>query len=80
MKFEIDFNDSNKYDDNFLIDVLGAELESTGSTKYPPFERLVIEIEDFKHLEQILKLVDEKFETISTALVSFDPSTIFIEL
>ena len=55
MKFEIDFNDSNKYDDNFLIDVLGAELESTGSTKYPPFERLVIEIEDFKHLEQILK-------------------------
>ena len=36
--------------------------------------------QDFEHLEQILKLVDEKFETISTALISFEPPTIYIEL
>lgn len=80
MKFQIDFNDPNKYDDNFLIDVLGAELVPTGSDKYPPFEILQIEIRDFEHLEEILKIVDKEFNCISTALISFDPPTLFIEL
>ena len=80
MKFEIDFNHSDYYNDPFLIDVLGGGLESTRSTKYPPFERVMIEVRDFEHLEQILKLVDEKFETISTALISFEPPTIYLEL
>ena len=80
MKFEIDFNHSDYYNDPFLIEALGGKLESTGSTKYPPFERVMIEVRDFEHLEQILKLVDEKFETISTALISFEPPTIYLEL
>lgn len=80
MNFEIDFNDSNKYDDNFLIDILGAELVPTGSDKYPPFEILKIEVRDFEHLEEILKQIDNHFKTISTALISFDPPTLYIDL
>ena len=78
--FQIDFNDPNKYDDNFLIDVLGAELVPTGSDKYAPFEILQIEIRDFEHLEEILKTVDKQFNCISTALISFDPPTLFLDL
>ena len=80
MTFEIDFNGSNKYDDNFLIDILGAGFMPTGSDKYPPFEILKIEVRDFKHLEEILKQIDNHFKTISTALISFDPPTLYIDL
>lgn len=80
MRFEIDFNDPNKYDDNFLIDILGAELIPTGSNKYPPFDVLKIEVTDFEHLSEILKQIDTHFETISTALISFDPPTLYIDL
>jgi hypothetical protein len=80
MKFEIDFNESAYYDDDFLIHSLGGKLEKTNSTKYPPFDKIMLEIRDFKHLEEILKLVDKKYNTVSTALVSFDSPTIFIEL
>lgn len=80
MKFEIDFESDEVDGDNFLIYHLGGKLENTGSLKYPPFERIMIEIRDFKHLEDILKLVDKEFNTISTALISFDNPTIYIEL
>jgi len=80
MYFQIDFNQSDFYDDNFLIDVLGAYWVETGSDKYPPFEVLKIEVEDFKHLEDILREVDKKYQTISSAIISFDSPTIFIEL
>jgi len=80
MEFQIDFNDPNKYDDNFLIDVLGAELIPTNSDKYPPFDVLKIEISDFEHLEEILRVVDKEFNCISTALISFDPPTIFLDI
>lgn len=80
MRFQIDFNAPNKYDDNFLIDVLGAEFVPTDSDKYPPFEILQIEIKDFEHLEEILKIVDKEFNCISTALISFDSPTIYIDL
>lgn len=80
MQFEIDFEKSDFYDDDFLINELGGKLEPTGSTKYPPFETVMIEVKDFEHLEEILKKVDEKYNTISSAIISFDNPTIFIDL
>lgn len=80
MKFEIDFNNADIQGDDFLINVLGAEWTSTGSSKYPPFEVLKLDVKDFNHLEEILKAVDAHFKSISTALVSFDPPTIHIDL
>lgn len=77
--FQIDFNQPNYYNDKFLIEALGAELVPTGSDKYPPFEILQIEIRDFEHLEEILKTVDKEFNCISTALISFDNPTIYID-
>ena len=80
MLFEIDFNTGNYVNDEFLINVLGAKLEPTHSQKYPPFEVLHIEVEDFKHLEEILKKVDEEFGGFSSAVISFDPPTIFLDV
>ena len=79
-KFEIDFNDDYYRNDEFLINELGGKLEPTGATKYPPFEKISIEIENFNQLEEIVKKVDKRFETISSAIISFDPPTIYIEL
>jgi hypothetical protein len=80
MVFEIDFNDPNVTNDDFLINTLGAKLEPTGATKYPPFERLVINIKDFSELKDILDKVDKEFNCISSAIISYDPATIYIEL
>ena len=80
MEFEIDFNDFNIDYTNYLINELGGKLGPTGATKYPPFEKISIEIENFNQLEEIVKKVDKRFETISSAIISFDPPTIYIEL
>ena len=80
MRFEIDFDKIGYYNDEFLIEKLGAYKVSTNSKKYPPFEVLHIEVEDFKHLEKILKIVDEEFGGFSSAIISFDPPTIFLEI
>ena len=37
-------------------------------------------MEDFKHLEELLKKVDEEFGGFSDAIISFDPPTIFLEI
>ena len=79
-KFEIDFNEDYYRNDEFLINELGGKLGPTGATKYPPFEKISIEIENFNQLEEIVKKVDKRFETISSAIISFDPPTIYIEL
>lgn len=78
--FQIDFNAPNYYNDKFLIEKLGAYLVPTNSDKYPPFEIIKIEIRDFEHLEEILKTVDKEFNCISTALISFDSPTLYIDL
>ena len=78
MKFQICFNDSNYYNDKLLIDKLGAYYIPTGSDKYPPFEVLEIEVEDFNKLKDILDIIDREFKTYSSAEISFDPPTIFI--
>jgi hypothetical protein len=77
MKFQIDFNERN--DDKFLIDVLGCYLVPTGSTKYPPFEVLMIDLKDFNDLKDILEKVDNKFGCLSSAIISYDPATIYID-
>jgi hypothetical protein len=79
MKFEILFNDSNYNNDEFLIEKLGAFYVPTGSDKYPPFEILQIEVEDFKKLEEITKIIDKEFNTYSSMIISFDPATLYID-
>jgi hypothetical protein len=56
MKFQICFN--NYYNDKLLVDKLGAYYIPTGSDKYPPFEVLEIEVEDFDKLKDILDIID----------------------
>jgi hypothetical protein len=80
MKFEIDFNDPNVTNDDLLINTLGGKLEPTGATKYGPFERVMIEVKDFDELKEILDKVDKEFNCISSAVISYDPPTIFIDL
>ena len=80
MLFEIDFDKIGYYNDEFLIEKLRAYKVPTNSKKYPPFEVLHIEVEDFKHLEEILKKVDEEFGGFSSAVISFDPPTIFLDV
>jgi hypothetical protein len=77
MKFQICFNDSNYHNDKLLIK-LGAYYIPTGSDKYPPFEVLQIEVEDFNKLKDILDIIDGELKTYSSADISFDPPTIFI--
>jgi len=80
MKFEIDFLEDGSHYEEFLVFELGGKLEPTGATKYGPFEKIMIEIEDFNKLSDILNKVDERFKVFSSAIISFDPPTIFIEI
>ena len=77
MKFQICFNEANYYNDKLLIK-LGAYYIPSGSDKYPPFEVLEIEVEDFNKLKDILDIIDGELKTYSSAEISFDPPTIFI--
>lgn len=77
MKFEIDFNHGTN---DQLLESIGAKSEQTDSNKYGPFERYMIELNDFKDLERLLKILDLKDETkIYSAVISFDPPTIFLD-
>lgn len=71
MRFDIDFN--REEDDTFLLS-LGAEWEDFGG-----FSRLIIDLADFEDLEKLLKKVDKEKEGIYSAVVSFDPPTIFLD-
>jgi len=78
MKFQICFNEPTYYNDKLLVDKLGAYYIPTGSDKYPPFEVLEIEVEDFDKLKDMLDIIDGELMTYSSAEISFDPPTIFI--
>jgi hypothetical protein len=80
MVFEICFNKLGYYNDEFLIDKLGAYRVPSGSAKYPPFEILNIEIIDFEHLKEILDIVDKEFGGFSDAIISYDPPTLFLDV
>lgn len=73
-KFEVDFN---REDDDKCLREIGAYLESTDSKKYPPFERYVINLYNFDELADILKKVDASKKGIYSAIISFDPPTIY---
>lgn len=80
MEFAIDFNDLSFNDDDFLVKELDAYWVSTGSTKYPPFEVLKVEVKDFKELEKLLEKVN-KGRNISehySAVISFDSPAIYL--
>lgn len=76
MRFEIDFNRDT---DEETLEQIGAKLVSTGATKYPPFETYVIDITTFEELEQLLGKVDKIKEGIYSAIISFDPPTIYLD-
>jgi hypothetical protein len=78
MKFQIDFNDPDYQNDNLLIK-LGAKLVPTGSQKYPPFEIFEIEIDSIDKIKDIVDTVDKELHAISSAVISFDSPTLFID-
>ena len=79
MEFQIDFNDVNFNDDDFLVKELGACWVSTGSTKYPPFEVLKVEVRDFEELKALLEKVDKHYGDFYSAVISFNPATIYLD-
>jgi hypothetical protein len=79
MIFQIDFNSIHYSNDEFLINKLGAKLVPTGSDKYPPFEVLEIVVKDFEHLEELLAIVDKEFKDMYSAVISFDPPTLYLD-
>lgn len=80
MRFEINFNNPDINNDQWFIDNFGGELVSTGSDKYAPFEIVMVEVKDFNELQKLLEKIDESFETISSAVIAFDPPTLYIDL
>lgn len=76
MNFDLDFNREN---DDKTIELLGAKLVPTGADKYPPFENYMIELNTFEELESLLKKVEKIKGEYYSAVVSFDPPTIFLD-
>ena len=77
MIFRIDFNRENN--DKILIEKLGAYYVDKGRTKYPPFEELMLEVKDFNQLQDILNIIDKEPNDFYSAVISFDPPTIFLD-
>ena len=71
MKFDIDFNREN--DDAFILS-LGAKWEDFGD-----FSRMMIELDSFEDLQELLNEVDGEKSDIYSAVISFDPPTIFLD-
>ena len=69
MIFEIDFNRANN--NEFLIEKLKANCVDDFI--------LTIDVKDFEHLEKILDLVDEELGDFYSAVISFDPPTIYLD-
>jgi hypothetical protein len=78
MKFEIGFNDT-EYQNDKLLTKLGAKLVPTGSQKYPPFEKFEIDIDNVDKIKDIVDTVDKELYAITSAIISFDPPTIYID-
>jgi hypothetical protein len=77
MKFEIDFNTDA---DDKTLEQLGAKLVPiTYAVKYGPFDKWEIELNTFEELEELLSKVDSIKKGIYSAIVSFDPPTIYLE-
>jgi hypothetical protein len=73
MIFEIGFN-TGADNPNFLIEKLGAEW-----SKCADYNILTIDVKDFDHLKEILDMVDEEYGDFYSAVISFDPPTIYLD-
>lgn len=78
MTFEIDFNDSNLKDVMFLINELGGYYKEVDDLAYS-YSAIMIDIKDFTDLENILSKVDNYYGVCYSAVISFDPPTIYLE-
>lgn len=76
MEFELDFNREN---DDEVIKLLGAKLVPTNLDKYPPFEVYKITLNSFEELEELLEKVEKIKGEYYSAVVAFDPPTIFLD-
>lgn len=72
MIFEIDFNRTS--DDKFLIEKLEAKQAQNVEN-----HSLIIDVKDFDHLKKILDLVDYELGDFYSAVISFDPPTIYLD-
>lgn len=71
MKFELDFNREN--DDEFILH-LGARWEDYGE-----YKRMVIDLDNFEDLEKLLDQVKVLRGEFYSAVVDFDPPTIYLD-
>lgn len=77
MKFQIDFYSQ---DDSEILQQLGAKLElRKGKNNFYDFFYYSIEIKDFQELELLLQKVDKMKNGIYSAIISFDPPTIYLD-
>ena len=71
MFFEIDFNREN---DDRVIELLGAtQSEKAGFVYYK------INVDSFEDLQELLDTVDDLKDDSYSAVISFDPPTIFLD-
>lgn len=84
MKFEVDFN--REEDDKTLEQIGCIQEDILPQPKYPPFTQYVIELNTFEELEELLnKLNKIKREEYCgqcldySAIISFDPATIYFD-
>lgn len=76
MKFEIDFN---RETDDKTLEMLGAKLVPTSAEKYGPFDKYEIEINTFEELKELIEKVDKIKNDYYSAVISFNPPTIFLD-
>jgi hypothetical protein len=75
MKFEIDLN--REQDDDFLLS-LGAK-EEVFTIKSGSYSGYYIEVNTFEELEDLIKETDKVRNGIYSAIISFDPPTIYLD-
>lgn len=73
MKFEINFN--RETDDTVLVE-LGAKLEHYEGLNHSYY---TINIDNFDELKDLLKKVDTIKKGIYSAVISFDPPTLYLD-
>jgi len=77
MVFIINFNKSEEQDD-FFLEELGAKL-STIYNKPFCFGEYEINIDNFEELKTLLKKVDNNYNDHYSAIITFNPATLFLD-
>lgn len=71
MKFQIDFNYGSN---DALLELLGATEHH-----YEDHSDYEIDLDSFESLEMLLESLDRETKDIWSAVISFDPSTIYLD-